>query len=166
MKSTTIIISIVVLFAIGLGAAVYFSAQVPKYEKGTFEYEYVTALNKERVDKGMRPLRRNLVLEGAAKEHVKDMIALDYGSAVSPSGLSYQDRAIAAGYPKQFFMGASIGRKYKDGLDFLHDMKQPIINDRNIFFPAAQDIGIYAEKIESGYVVVAMYGSANELKAQ
>lgn len=55
-------------------------------------------VNRERVKRGIRALRRNGKLQAAAQGHTDDMIAADYVEHISPAGSTPLDRIRAAGY--------------------------------------------------------------------
>lgn len=150
-----IYIPLIIALALILGAVVFFSSLPKSYSSG-FESDYVTALNQARAHVHLQPLKRNTVLEQAAKAQVKDMIAKDYLKEISPSGVSYQTLVQQTGFPMSSYLGEDIGRKYKTGQDFLSDMET--LNSPYIGSMDATEIGVYAEHISTGYVVVAEYG--------
>ena len=61
------------------------------------EREMVDLVNKERVDRGLKPLVFSEALRGIARFHSADMFVGGYFSHYSPEGLNVADRAIKAG---------------------------------------------------------------------
>lgn len=57
--------------------------------------------NQQRAAKGLPPLRENAKLDRAALAHSDDMVAEGYFDHTTPSGTSFVDRILAAGYVKR-----------------------------------------------------------------
>lgn len=55
-------------------------------------------IDRERVGHGLRPLRRDVRLEAAARLHAVQMVIGDYFDHIGPGGQNLLQRALAAGY--------------------------------------------------------------------
>ncbi len=70
---------------------------VPPDDLQALEREIEEAVNHERAERGLKPLRPNDALADVAREHSRDMAARGYFSHASPEGYEARERALVAG---------------------------------------------------------------------
>ena len=70
---------------------------VPPDDLVAIERQIVEAVNEERAERDLKPLRRTAALTDVARKHSRDMAARGYFSHTSPEGYEAKERALVAG---------------------------------------------------------------------
>jgi uncharacterized protein YkwD len=105
------------------------------------EAEVLERLNEVRAKEGLHPLRVDLSLLRAARDHTRDMIERDFFDHINPDGLAFWDRARAQGYPSSY-IGENLAAGYLKAADAMAGWMESPGHRANILNPDFEEIGI------------------------
>jgi uncharacterized protein YkwD len=102
--------------------------------------EMLARVNRERVSRGLAPLRRQPRLDDAAEAHARDMFARRYYSHDTPEGKSAMDRIQAAGYRARY-AGENIARGQYSVDEVMDGWMESKTHRDHLLSPVFDDVG-------------------------
>jgi uncharacterized protein YkwD len=96
-RVATGVLLVVLLAVVGVGALAAAGPPAADVDERTVEREAAAAVNDERTQRGLDPLRTDEALASVARAHSEDMLERDYFDHVSPDGATVGDRYERAG---------------------------------------------------------------------
>ena len=102
--------------------------------------EMLARVNRERVRRGLAPLRRQPRLDDAAQAHARDMFVRRYYSHDTPEGKSAMDRIQAAGYRARY-AGENIARGQYSVEEVMDGWMESKTHRDHLLSPVFDDVG-------------------------
>lgn len=129
----------------------------------SFEESIIAAMNRERVARGLKPLRSNNRLAVAASDRVDDMFAKRYFDHVSPDGIDPFTWATRRGYAYRA-IGENLATGYRSAESIVNGWMKSPGHRQNILHSAFDEVGLGVAQGSpvrgyGGPLVVAMYAS-------
>ena len=102
--------------------------------------EMLERVNRERISRGLAPLRRHPQLDDAAQAHARDMFARRYYSHDTPEGKSAMDRIQAFGYRARY-AGENIARGQYSVNEVMDGWMESKTHREHLLSPVFDDVG-------------------------